>query len=82
MGRRSISHPALPSLIREMVAIADRKGVTRCALARRAGLSDNVIYQWNSGAMSPGLANFEAVLNVLGFQLRIVKALSTVKDQS
>lgn len=56
-------------LIKTLKSLADGK---RKKVAFKAGLGENSLDQWFAGTQ-PGLINFEAALNVLGYELQIVK---------
>ena len=71
-GRIPIPAHAHP-LIRRMVEIAnDHKTVMR-EVAERAGLRPETVCNWRY-RNSPRLADFEAAINALGYELHIVEA--------
>lgn len=45
--------------------------VTATEAAKRAGIGQCVVSQWRRG-VTPSIANFDAVLNVLGYKLAVV----------
>lgn len=63
------AHP----LIRQMVQIANRDMTTMREIGERAGLRAETVSNWRYRA-SPRLADFEAALNALGYELRIVES--------
>lgn len=69
-NRRNFSR--CPRLVRELFAIMDQDGVALSDAAARAGVSHATIVKW-PGCYSPVLGNFEAVLNGLGYELKIVR---------
>lgn len=62
----SNSHP----LVRELVRLQVEQRIAWLDVARRAGVSPSAIRHWRS-ENGPRLTNFEAVLNVLGYELLI-----------
>ena len=60
-------------LVRRVFEIINTEGATLLELERRAGIGKNTIAQWRKiGA--PTVMNMTAVLAVLGYELRIVRA--------
>lgn len=45
----------------------------RTDVAYDAGLGKNALTQWITNGVSPSLISFEAALNVVGYELKIVK---------
>lgn len=60
------SHP----LVREMMALQRHEQLAWGDVASRAGICPSAIRHWRT-ANGPRLTNFEAVLNVLGYELVI-----------
>lgn len=60
------AHP----LVRELMAKIREQRTTYELVERRAGIGSNVVNRWRCSTM-PRLDNFEAVLNVLGYELVI-----------
>ena len=60
------SHP----LVREMIQLQRHEMIAWGDVAKRAGISPSCIRHWRT-ENGPRLTNFEAVLNVLGYELVI-----------
>lgn len=72
MKFRAITIPTSgPPLIRRLFQIINQRRFSVASLALRSGVQKDTIHGWR-GKFSPTLANFEAVLNALGYQLAIV----------
>lgn len=59
-------------LVREFYEIANREQATLVEIAQRTGLSEHTVGSW-ARYYAPQVNNFEAALNALGYELRIVK---------
>lgn len=57
-------------LVKELMELTDGK---RVKVSQEAGLGENTLTQWIRNGNQPGLINFEAALNVVGYELKIVK---------
>jgi hypothetical protein len=68
---RAQTNPAHVPLVHEFIRLSDQLGYSLHTIGLRVGLSTNVLYRWNQGAL-PTIANFEAALNVIGYRLAIV----------
>jgi hypothetical protein len=71
MNPRAPTHHAHDPLVLQFIELADQIGVSLHMIGIRTGISTNVLYRWNKGAL-PTIANFEAALNVLGHRLSII----------
>lgn len=72
MTFRAITIPTNgPPLIRRLFQIINQRRFSVASLALRAGVQKDTIHGWR-GKFSPTVANFEAVLNALGYELAIV----------
>ena len=60
------SHP----LVRELIRLQTQQQIAWGDVAKRAGISTSGIRHWRT-ENGPRLTNFEAVLNVLGYELVI-----------
>jgi hypothetical protein len=49
-------------------------------VARAAGFSRNDIRRWEDGQHVPSVLNFQAVINALGYELRLVKRDEAADD--
>lgn len=63
-------HPFVRLMYDEMC----KQGVTQRGLAKRAGVDDGALRRWMRGDVSPSLITFEAVINALGHELKVVKS--------
>jgi transcriptional regulator with XRE-family HTH domain len=61
-------HPFVKFLSKEMA----RQRATLTDVADRSGVCIKTIGQWRSGGRTPKLRDIEAVVNVLGFELKLV----------
>lgn len=61
-------HPFVKFLSKEMA----RQRATLTDVAERSGVSLKTIGQWRCGGRTPKLRDIEAVVNVLGYQLKLV----------
>ena len=59
-------------LVQKLRQIINERRYSVDGLARKAGVHRDTIHGWRRCKFSPSVANFEAVLNVLGYQLAIV----------
>lgn len=64
----SSSHPFVKFLSREMA----RQRATLTDVAERSGVCIKTIGQWRSGGRTPKLRDIEAVVNVLGYEVKLV----------
>lgn len=81
-GRRDFSR--CPRLVRELFDILERDRIALTDAADRAGVCHATISKW-PGSHSPALGNFEAVVNALGYDLRLVrrqKQRQSVEDRT
>ena len=62
------------ALVAELFRLREVVGIPRYLLARRAGVSNVSLWQWETGRSSPSLFLFEVALNAIGYRLRIVPA--------
>lgn len=62
------AHPLVKFVFTEMI----RQQVTYCDLVDRAGVDRNTIRAWRT-RNSPNLTNIEAVLNVLGYDIKPIR---------
>jgi predicted transcriptional regulator len=56
------------------------RGLSLNQVARAAGFSRNDIRRWEDGQHVPSVLNFQAVINALGYQLRLVKRDEAADD--
>jgi DNA-binding phage protein len=75
-GKHIVPERAHP-FVRRMFEIINQEGCTLEELAARSGVDSQAMNSWRS-RKSPQLVTFEAVLNALGYQLRIV----AIKDEA
>lgn len=66
IARPRHAHP----LVRQLVDLLNESPVTLRDVGRRAGLAGSTIGSW-WGSANPTIHNFDAVLNTIGFELRI-----------
>ncbi|QGM46135.1 helix-turn-helix domain-containing protein [Methylocystis heyeri] len=66
-------HPAVHPFIRFALGEARKKSKTVVSVAKMAGIDASLISHWKRGSCSPTLANIEAVLNALGYELILRK---------
>ena len=59
-------------LIKRLVDLMNQAGADSQELARQAGVSLGTINAWRTRT-NPNITNLEAVLNVLGYELAIIK---------
>ena len=69
-GKHLVPERAHP-LVRRLFVLINRDGCTLEELAARSGVDSQTLNSWRS-RKSPQLVTFEAMLNALGFELRIV----------
>lgn len=62
------AHP----LVRRLIECANEQKTTLSEMAERAGQSPKTISDWRYRS-TPSLANFEAALNAIGYELKIVE---------
>ena len=70
VGKLPIPKHAHP-LVRQLFEIMNRERVTISGVSNLSGLASASISQWRY-ARNPTIVNFEAALNALGYELRIV----------
>ena len=64
--------PKAHPLVRRLIRIANAKQVTLTEIAMESGVSPKTISDWRYRS-APSLTNFEAALNALGYELKIVE---------
>lgn len=69
----SSSHPFVKFMSKEMA----RQRATLTDVAERSGVCIKTIGQWRCGGRTPKLRDIEAVMNVLGFDLKLVPQKET-----
>jgi transcriptional regulator with XRE-family HTH domain len=60
-------------LVKELLSIIDQQPESDFMLSVHIGTSHQTISQWRNGHASPRLDIFQAVLNYLGYELKIVR---------
>jgi transcriptional regulator with XRE-family HTH domain len=61
------------SLLAELRHIRQSRGLSLNQVARAAGFSQNDVSRWELGQHVPSVLNFLAVINALGYEVRLVK---------
>ena len=61
------------SILARLRQAREAEGMTKRELARAVGFSENDISRWEHGWHVPGVLNFEAVVNALGYNLTLTK---------
>jgi transcriptional regulator with XRE-family HTH domain len=61
------------SLLAELRRIRQSRGLSLKHVARAAGFSENDVSRWEHGQHVPSVLNFLAVINALGYEVRLVK---------
>jgi len=64
--------PKAHPLVRRLIRIANAKQVTLTEIALESGVAPKTISDWRYRS-APSLTNFEAALNALGYELKIVE---------
>jgi len=64
--------PKAHPLVRRLIRVANAKQVTLTEIAMESGVSPKTISDWRYRS-APSLTNFEAALNALGYELKIVE---------
>jgi transcriptional regulator with XRE-family HTH domain len=65
--------PPGPILLAELRRIRQLRGLSVCQVARTAGFSHSDVHRWERGAVVPSVLNFQAVVNALGYEVRLVR---------
>ena len=60
-------------LLRALVKAVLESGMTQAEICRRSGIHDHTLSLWMHGERSPRLDIFMAVLDVIGYDLQLVK---------
>jgi transcriptional regulator with XRE-family HTH domain len=60
-------------LLVELRRIRQLRGLSLSRVARAAGFSQNDVSRWEHGQHIPSVLNFQAVINVLGYEVRLVR---------
>lgn len=69
------AHP----LVRQLTELMNKEGVTLDDVARRSGIHRGVIHKWRYRS-NPNIAAFEAVANVLEYDLKLVRKPRRERD--
>jgi len=64
--------PKAHPLVRRLIRIANAKQVTLTEIALESGVAPKTISDWRYRS-APSLTNFEAALNALGYEIKIVE---------
>lgn len=56
-----------------LTKLRNEKNVSLEKLAAKAGLSSNSLWKWEQKRVTPTLENFQRVLDVMGYELKIEK---------
>jgi hypothetical protein len=64
--------PKAHPLVRRLIRIANAKQVTLTEIAMESGVAPKTISDWRYRS-APSLTNFEAALNALGYEIKIVE---------
>lgn len=75
--RSKACHPSVNSLIKEFFALAWKHRTSLLDIEERAGIGASTITHWKT-SRKPHLENFRAALNVIGYDLKIVR----LRDES
>jgi transcriptional regulator with XRE-family HTH domain len=59
--------------LEELRRIRQKRGLSLNQVARAAGFSPNDVRRWEHGLHVPSVLNFLAVINALGYEVRLVK---------
>jgi transcriptional regulator with XRE-family HTH domain len=68
-------------LLAELRRIRQSRGLSLNQVARAAGFSRNDIRRWEHGQHVPSVLNFQAVINALGYELRLVRRDEAASDE-
>jgi transcriptional regulator with XRE-family HTH domain len=60
-------------LLTELRRIRQSRGLSLNQVAQAAGFSQNDVLRWEQGQHVPSVLNFQAVINALGYELRLVQ---------
>lgn len=60
-------------LLEELRRIRQSRGLSLDRVARSAGFSQTEISRWERGRHVPNVLNFQAVINALGYEVRLVR---------
>jgi transcriptional regulator with XRE-family HTH domain len=60
-------------LLTELRRIRQSRGLSLNQVAQAAGFSQNDVLRWERGQHVPSVLNFQAVINALGYELRLVQ---------
>jgi transcriptional regulator with XRE-family HTH domain len=69
-------------LLAELRRIRQSRGLSLNQVARAAGFSQNDVSRWEHGEHVPSVLNFQAVINVLGYEVRLVQRDDRWNDAS
>lgn len=72
MINRIHDFPVRSKFMRQLVEIMRQTQTRQYILTKQSGFSHNLLYRWRQRGYIPGVDNFEAVLNALGYRLEIV----------
>lgn len=68
-GRPRATPKGCSPVMRRLFTLVDREGCGMQFVSERAGVAKDTISQWRRGLFAPKLANVEAVLAALGYEL-------------
>ncbi len=60
-------------LLEELRRIRQSRGLSLNQVAHTAGFSQNDVSRWENGHHIPSVLNFQAVINALGYEVRLVR---------
>jgi transcriptional regulator with XRE-family HTH domain len=60
-------------LLAQLRRIRQSRGLSVCQVARTAGFTQNDVRRWEAGGVTPSVLNFQAVVNALGYEVRLVR---------
>jgi transcriptional regulator with XRE-family HTH domain len=66
-------------LLAELRRIRQSRGLSLKQVARAAGFSQNDVSRWEHGEHVPSVLNFQAVINALGYEVRLVRRDESVE---
>ena len=68
-------HPirAQQPIVRQALELVEDSGTEGVIITKQAGIYRNGISMWRRGLCSPNVGQLEAVLNVIGYRLAIVR---------
>ena len=61
------------SLLAELRRIRQSRGLSLKEVAHTAGFSQNDVSRWEQARHIPSVLNFQAIINALGYELRLVR---------